>query len=291
MQRIPGSGGVTTESSLRAGTVVLTIAGFDPSSGAGCTADLKVFAAHGLFGVACPTALTVQSTQGVVRSEAIDPVYLRETLECLAADMPIAGVKIGMLGTEPAVRATAAWLASYRRRVPALPVVLDPVLRASSGRALLTAEGITSLREHLLPLVTVLTPNFAEAGVLAGTKTPDWASAEGNARKLLQQLIHDGPAAVVLTGGDLPGTETVDDFLLLRGLERGIRVPGRRIATRATHGTGCAFSSAILCALVAGSDAEQAVEKAKRYVEAAMSAAYPVGMGRGPMHHLFHRFP
>ncbi len=253
--------------------IVLTIAGLDPSSGAGLTADLKVFAAFGLYGVSCPTALTVQSTQGVFRSEAAAPELISETLSRLADDLPLAGVKIGMLGSRGAVRAVADWLGAARF---AGPVVLDPVLRSSSGRPLLPEDALPALKERLLPLATVITPNQPEAAVLASGDAPPEALAE----TLLAMT-----QAVVLTGGHGPDPETITDLLRTRSLEQ--RFSGPRVRTRATHGTGCAFSSALLAGLVLGRPLPEAVGAAKWYVEQAMRAAYPVGQGRGPMHHLF----
>lgn len=254
---------------------VLTIAGLDPSSGAGVTADLKVFAAHGLYGLSCPTALTVQSTQGVRRSAAVDAALISETLACLAEDIPIAGVKIGMLGSEAALRAVAAWLQTSGL---AVPVVLDPVLRSSSGHPLLPEPALPAFLELLLPLASVLTPNLPEAALLAGM--PPAAGEEALAEALLPLT-----GAVVLTGGHGADPETVTDLLLTRN-ERE-HFSGPRIRTTATHGTGCAFSSALLAGLALGRGLPDAVRAAKLYVEGALRAAYPIGQGRGPMHHLF----
>ena len=146
---------------------LLTIAGFDPSSGAGMTADLKVFAAFGVYGLACPTAWTVQSTVGVQRVSAVDPALVRETLDCLSSDITIAGVKIGMLADAGVLGAVVAWLRGFRQQFPKAPVVLDPVLRSSSGRTLLAEEALPVLRHELLPLVSVVTPNLAEAELLS----------------------------------------------------------------------------------------------------------------------------
>src|ERR1700722_7796904 len=147
---------------------VLTIAGFDPSSGAGVTADLMVFAAHGLFGVSCITGLTVQSTVGVMATEAVDAGTVRATLNCLQADLPAAGIKIGMLGTVGNVAAVIDFLGGLRRQKERVVAVLDPVLRSSSGRELLDEAGVEFLREGLLPLVDWATPNLDELGILTG---------------------------------------------------------------------------------------------------------------------------
>ena len=270
--------------------IVLTIAGFDPSSGAGITADLKVFAAHGLFGVACVTALTVQSTQGVYGMQAVDGAFVEETLACLEADVVIAGVKIGMLADEAVTRSVAAWLARFRHRFPGAPVVLDPVLRASSGASLLAPAAIELLRQTLLPLVSVLTPNLAEAGELSRAPQAQEATASGASVPAMAHAIVSmlaPSAAVVITGGHLGAGAPPDDYLLSVGEEEGRWIPGAWVDTRATHGTGCAFSSALLCALVNGMRVPEATAQAKRYVESALGAAYPVGRGSGPMHHLF----
>lgn len=258
--------------------VVLTIAGFDPSSGAGITADLKVFAAHGLYGLAAITALTVQSTQGVRRMEPVDPKLLADTLACLADDGPIAGIKLGMLGSAAVVRVVADFLRGFGldRRF----VVVDPVIRSSSGRALLDGEGVGLLKEELLPLAEWVTPNMDELAVLTGKTVASGIEAAAAARELAKSV----PGLnVVATGGHL---DPPDD-LLVTADGREASFSGKRIETRATHGTGCSFSSALLAAVVSGAEPAQAVAAAKEYVAAAMRAAYPVGKGRGPLHHLY----
>lgn len=254
--------------------VALTIAGFDPSSGAGITADLKVFASLHLYGVAAITALTVQSTQGVVRTEAVEAEILAETLSCLKDDIKISGVKIGMLATAGAVGVVARFLAVGE--IPREKIVLDPVLRSSSGRALLDSDGVEALRHELLPLVGWITPNIDELAVLAGKpgeSIPQAAAALGSKYPGLN---------IVVTGGHL---DRPDDFLRTPSGEE-FWFPGDRIETTATHGTGCAFSSALLARLLAGDSAPEAVAGAKKYVRSAMQAAYPIGKGRGPLHHL-----
>jgi hydroxymethylpyrimidine/phosphomethylpyrimidine kinase len=257
---------------------VLTIAGFDPSSGAGVTADLKVFAAHRLYGLAAITALTVQSTQGVRRSQSVSPQFLADTLACLAEDVEISGVKIGMLGTAEAVSVTARFLAGSG--IPRRRIVLDPIVRSSSGRTLLDAAGLERLQSELLPLVGWITPNLDELAELAAPPVSDRGSIAVAARELAARY----PGLnVVVTGGHL---DPPDDYLLTaEGDERWF--PGEKIQTRATHGTGCTFSSALLSQLVAGSAPAEAVARAKRYVRAAMEAAYPIGKGRGPLNHLY----
>lgn len=262
----------------------LTIAGFDPSAGAGVAADLKVFAAHRLYGVAAITALTIQSTQGVRRVEPVSPETLSQTLACLAEDIILSGIKIGMLATEAAVDAVAHFLAESG--VPAERIVLDPVLRSSSGHALLPADGLRRLKSDLLPQIGWITPNLDELAALAETAIPNREAIPEAAARLSQQ--HSG-LNIVVTGGHL---DPPDDFLLIsndaaEGKETVHWFPGRRIHTTATHGTGCAFSSALLSRLITGDPPPQAVAAAKKYVREAIEAAKPIGKGRGPMHHLY----
>ncbi len=255
-----------------ASPVVLSIAGFDPSSGAGCTADLKTFAAHGVYGTTCPTALTVQSTQGVLRSEPVSAALIGDTLDCLLADLPLAGVKIGMLGSTEALVAVAGWLGRARLLGP---VVLDPVLRSSSGYPLLPPEALPAFKQVLLPLVSVVTPNGPEAELLTGL---------ADAEEAAEALALDTPA-VVVTGGHGPDPSEVRDLLWTP--QGPAWFTGPRIETASTHGTGCAFSSSLLANLVLGLVLPEAVAEAGRYVRQALEAAYPLGQGRGPMHHLF----
>jgi hydroxymethylpyrimidine/phosphomethylpyrimidine kinase len=262
--------------------VCLTIAGFDPSSGAGISADLKTFAAHGVYGVAAITALTVQSTQGVRAVEAVRPSLFRETLAHLAADIPLNGVKVGMLASA----GLAAETEHFLRTRPELQerVVFDPVLQSSSGTALLDAEGTALLRERLLGVVGWVTPNLDELALLTGVEVRRKEQVPTAAERLARQAASAGNPgiAIVVTGGHL---DQPDDFLLLQ--REGAWLPGERVETRSTHGTGCAFSSALLAQLVLGRAGREAVEAAKRYVAGALRAAYPIGQGRGPMHHLF----
>jgi hydroxymethylpyrimidine/phosphomethylpyrimidine kinase len=250
---------------------VLTIAGFDPSSGAGVTADLMVFAAHGLFGTSCITSLTVQSTVGVMRTSAVAPELVRETLDCLQEDLPAAGIKIGMLGTAATVRVVADFLARLKARVP---VVLDPVVRSSSGRKLLDEEGVEVMRERLLPLVDWATPNVEELGVLTGMVVRGRDEVVEAALALQRRGVN-----VVATGGHL---EPPDDLVVMTGGEMQW-LAGERIVSRSTHGTGCAFSSALLSRIVLGEGGVEAARGAKEYVAGAMRLAVPMGRGRGPL--------
>ena len=226
--------------------IALTIAGFDPSSGAGVTADLKTFAAHNIYGVACISALTVQSTQGVRRVEVVRPELIRQTLDCLAGDVSLAGIKIGMLGSGEVVTAVSAFLAAQPSALRPR-IVLDPILRSTSGAPLLDLEGVRLLREKLLPQVGWVTPNLDELAILTGTKLPLTDLPIPEAADQLQSQVAGG-LNVVVTGGHL---NRPDDFLLTAAGEPDW-FRGERVLTSATHGTGCAFSSALACELISG---------------------------------------
>lgn len=258
--------------------IALAIAGFDPSSGAGITADLKVFAAHGVYGLTAITALTVQSTQGVRRVEPVSPKLLRETLDCLAEDLEISGLKIGMLATVENVDTVSDFLA--RSGIPAGKVVLDPVLRSSSGHELLSEEGLKQLKNKLLSQVGWITPNTSELAILAGMPVPNREAVP----EAVAQLAANYPGLnLVVTGGHL---DPPDDYLRTAdGV--GQWFSGQRIQTNATHGTGCAFSSALLARLLAADPPAQAASAAKAYVVEAIKAAQPIGRGKGPLHHLY----
>ena len=274
------------DGSSNAMTTVLTIAGFDPSSGAGITADLAVFAAHGLFGTSAITALTVQSTMGVAGVQPVAAEVLRATLDCLEDDLPPEGIKIGMLGTAECVAVVASYLEGLRRsQRHEVKVVLDPVLRSSSGSGLLEPAGVDLLRERLLPLVDWITPNGDELALLAGTERAPGGTRAGLAEMTLAFRLEMCPeTSLLVTGGDLVEP---DDLVVSAAVRRGepLWLPGERIATSSTHGTGCALSSALLCRLVLGDEAESAARAAKGYVTEALRSAVPIGNGHGPMNH------
>ncbi len=258
--------------------VVLTIAGFDPGSGAGITADIKTIAAHGCYGVACITALTVQSTGGVRRVETVDAGLVTETLAELASDVEIAAVHVGMLGSGKVVRAIADFLAQQK-----LPnIVLDPILKSSSGADLLDAAGARLLTEKLIPLATVLTPNVDEASALTGLPVTDPEQMRAAARKLHEM----GASAVVITGGHLEKAIDLLSFTSSRGIQQEL-FKSARLKSNSTHGTGCAFATAVACHLALGRGLPEAVLLAKAYVAAAISNAHPLGRGIGPVHHLY----
>lgn len=266
--------------------VVLTIAGFDPSSGAGVTADIKTIAAHGCYGVACITALTVQSTAGVRRVEAVDPTLISETLQELATDIPIAAVHIGMLGTAKAVKAVVEFL-DQRPGKDGLPnklpnIVLDPILKSSSGANLLDAPGVKLLIEKLIPLADVITPNVDEAAVLTGLKVTDLDEMRAAAEKLHQM----GSAAAVITGGHLEKAIDLLSFTTKHGVQQEV-FKAERQRSNSTHGTGCAFATAMACHLALDRGLAEATLLAKTYVTAAIAAGQPLGRGTGPVHHLY----
>jgi hydroxymethylpyrimidine/phosphomethylpyrimidine kinase len=262
--------------------VVLTIAGFDPSSGAGVTADIKTIAAHGCYGVACITAITVQSTAGVRRVEALDPDLVTETLDELASDIPIAAVHIGMLGTAKVVRALVEFLGQRSGKNKLPNVVLDPILKSSSGADLLDAAGTRLLIERLIPLADVITPNVDEAAILTGLKVTDLDEMRAAATKLHQM----GSAAVVITGGHLEKATDLLSFTGKGGFEEEV-FKAERQRSNSTHGTGCAFATAMSCHLALDRGLAEAALLAKTYVTAAIAAGHPVGRGTGPVHHLY----
>ncbi len=260
--------------------IVLTIAGFDPSSGAGVTADIKTLAAYGCYGVACITAMTVQSTAGVKQVQPLDPELVRDTLRELADDLPIAAIRVGMLGSADVAEVVTEFLAED----PAEFVVLDPVLKSSSGADLLDPRAVQHLVDGLLPLCSVVTPNVDEAAALTGMPVVDLASMTAAARALHRL----GAPAVVVTGGHLdPAVDLLSEF---DGDEvRQREYPGERLTSRSTHGTGCAFASALAANLALGRHVADAVAAAKEYVTRAIVTAQPIGRGVGPVNH-FWRF-
>ncbi|MGH7866344.1 MAG: bifunctional hydroxymethylpyrimidine kinase/phosphomethylpyrimidine kinase, partial [Candidatus Dormibacteraceae bacterium] len=242
--------------------VVLTIAGFDPSSGAGITADIKTIAAHECYGVACITALTVQSTRGVRSVQTVDPGLIGRTLEELAADFNIQAVHIGMLATEGVARGVADWL----ERARLAHVVLDPILKSSSGTDLVDAAGARVIIERLLPMAEVLTPNLEEATAIAGVElsagaaasagiagngTVSLASSVDSMREAARRIHALGAANVVVTGGHLEKAVDLLSFATERGIEQEVFKAERQKST-STHGTGCAFATALACHLAHG---------------------------------------
>jgi len=255
--------------------VILTIAGFDPSGGAGIAADLKTFAAHNCYGVAAVTALTVQSTLGVKSTHITSAATLRAQLETLLEDVAPAAVKIGMLGN----KANAAVVAELLDRSNFTHVVLDPVARAQSGGAeLLDAAGLKYLSEELMKRATVVTPNIAEAELLTGMEIKDLAAMKTAAQK----LVEAGARAVVVKGGHMD--KAIDVFFDGHDL---LTFGGDRVKSENTHGSGCTFASAIAAELASGKQLCDAVMLAKAYVVKAIEKSYAIGKGAGPLNHFF----
>ncbi len=255
--------------------IVLTIAGFDPSSGAGVTADIKTISMHGCYGVSAITALTVQSSSAVLRVIPTDPQVLADTLDELLRDGKVSAVHIGMLGSGKVAGCVADFLSGAALK----NVVLDPVLKSSSGADLLDQEGIEVLRNRLFPLADVLTPNVDEAKALTGLTVANPTQME-EAAGLLHEM---GAKAVVVTGGHL---NQAIDVLSIQGQKSQI-YDAERIDSSNTHGTGCAFSTAISCQLALGKELPTAVRLAKDYVSSAIRNSYTIGRGRGPVNHMY----
>jgi hydroxymethylpyrimidine/phosphomethylpyrimidine kinase len=254
--------------------VVLSIAGYDPSAGAGITADLKTFAAHNCYGVAAITALTIQNTQGVTAFRPVEPEMLRDSILTLLADGRVRALKIGMLAN----RANAEVVSEILDTHPEIPSVLDPVVRASSGLMLLDDSGLDFLRTHLLSRVSLITPNLAEAAILTGLKVDGQEGMKAAAQKLAEM----GARAVVVTGGHLD--KAID---VLFDVARTEVFVGDRVKPDNTHGTGCTFSSAVAANLALGRQLRDAVVLAKAFVTEAIRKAFPVGPGRLPLNHLY----
>ena len=254
--------------------ILLTIAGFDPSCGAGVAADLKTFAAHGCYGVAAITSVTVQNTQGVDAVHNTPTAELRAQLDSLAKDCEIDAVKIGMLGN----RGNAVAVAEFLDANKFAHVVHDPVMKSSSGAELLDAGGIKYVATELLKRSSLITPNVPEAEILTGITIKDVADMEAAARKLVEM----GARAVIVKGGHME--KAVD--VLFDGNEI-THLAGDKGKEETLHGTGCTFASAIAAQLAAGRSLIEAAMLAKAYVTKAIEKAYPVGKGRVPLDHFY----
>jgi hydroxymethylpyrimidine/phosphomethylpyrimidine kinase len=252
--------------------VALTIAGSDPSGGAGIQADLKTFHQFGVYGEAVVTLITVQNTRGVERIECLAPDLVADQIRAVISDIPPAAAKTGALGDRGIIEAVAGLAAGFP-----FPLVVDPVISSKHGAALLAADAIDALRARLLPHTFLLTPNLEEAALLTGAEVRDVVDM----RKAAKELAVMGPRAVLVKGGHLGGDAI--DVLFHQGQFREFTAP--RIATRNTHGTGCTLSAAITAGLACGEDLPQAVEKAKRYVTAAIRGNPGLGAGAGPLDH------
>jgi hydroxymethylpyrimidine/phosphomethylpyrimidine kinase len=251
----------------------LTIAGSDSGGGAGIQADLKTFAAHGVYGTSALTAVTAQNTLGVAGVHVLTPAMVRAQIDAVIADLGADAVKIGMLATAEIIHAVAAAIDAHGLR----PIVLDPVMAAKGGSRLLAADAIDAMRT-LLPRCAVVTPNLAEAEVLTGTPVRDRAGMERAARTLAAA----GAAAVLIKGGHLAGGQIID-VLWIDGEAHAFEAP--RIESAHTHGTGCTLSSAIAARLALGTGLLPAVEHAIQYVRNAIASAPGLGRGHGPLNH------
>ena len=255
--------------------IVLTIAGFDPSAGAGVAADLKTFSAHNCYGVAAVTALTVQSTSGVKSVHDTPAAELRAQLDTLLEDIKISAIKIGMLGH----RGNAVVVGEFLDRAGVANVVLDPVMKSTSGETdLVDAGGIKYIAEELLKRATVVTPNIAEAEILSGISIKDYVSMEAAARKIVER----GARAVVVKGGHMD--RAID--VLFDG-EEILTLGGDHIKSENTHGSGCTFASAIAAQLACGRPLREAVLLAKTYVTKAIEKGFAIGKGPGSLDHFY----
>lgn len=252
--------------------VALTIAGFDSSGGAGVVADLKTFEAHGVWGAAAITAVTAQNTLGVHASEEVSPELLRVQIGSVASDLGVTAAKTGMLATAELVGAVAEAVRDFGIS----PLVVDPVLVASTGARLLAEDGLRVLRERLLPLATVVTPNLAEASALAGTEVAD----RGSMMAAATAIGALGPAVVLVTGGHLDDETSSPDCLLVAG-EDPVWLESHRTASPHTHGSGCVLSAALCAELARGMEPADACVAAKHFVERAIAAGVDLGSGSG----------
>ena len=255
--------------------IALSIAGSDSGGGAGIQADLKTFAAFGVFGTSVLTGLTAQNTLGVRAIAEVAPPFVRAQLEAVREDFAVASAKTGMLARRQIIEIVAAHL----RDRPLRKLIVDPVMVAASGDVLLSPDAVAAMRELMLPLATVITPNVREAELLSAVAITDSTTMHRAARTLVEM----GAQAVLVKGGRLNGRDATD--VLCRGSAvREFTVP--RVAVSRAHGTGCTLSAAIAAAMALGADLETAIEIAKDYVTRALAAAQRVGHGAAPLNHL-----
>ena len=259
--------------------IAVTIAGSDSGGGAGMQADLKTFAALGVYGASVIAALTAQNTGGVTGIHDVPPDFIAAQIDAVFSDLKVDAVKIGMLSQAPAIAAVASGLERYK----AMNVVLDPVMVATSGDRLLKPDAVENLRRLLIAKALVLTPNLPEAAALLDTTI---AADEAAMRDQARRLLEFGARSVLIKGGHGAGAESVDLLVNANGVER---LAAPRFATRNTHGTGCTLSSAIAASLAKGMNLLDAVRAAKSYVTTAIAAAdrLSIGSGHGPVHHFY----
>lgn len=262
---------------------VLSIAGSDPSGGAGIQADIKAISANGAFAMAAVTALTAQNTKGVTGIHLVPPAFVQDQIAAIFADIRVDAVKIGMIANADIAAAVTEALAGHKR----IPIVLDPVMIAKGGAALLQPDAVRTLRDMLLPMAAVLTPNLPEAAHLLGAAPATTREAMAAQGKALCDL---GATAVLMKGGHLEGPDSPDCLVINDAVTW---FDGLRTATANTHGTGCTLSSALAAHLAKGLSVAQAAEAAKSYVAAAIarSGDLSVGKGHGPTHHFAAIYP
>ncbi|MGB3865026.1 MAG: bifunctional hydroxymethylpyrimidine kinase/phosphomethylpyrimidine kinase [Xanthobacteraceae bacterium] len=259
--------------------IALTIAGSDSGGGAGIQADLKAFAACGVYGASVITALTAQNTRGVSGIHEVPPEFITAQIDAVFSDLDVKAVKIGMVSQRPVIEAIVAGLMRWSPR----HVVVDPVMVATSGDRLLSGDAVDALRRLLIPRATIITPNLPEAAALLEEPV---AASETEIVGQGERLLRLGCAAVLIKGGHGDGPDSTDYLVRREGV---VRLAAPRIATPNTHGTGCTLSSAIAAGLAKGQPLEAAVRQAKVYISAAIAAAdrLDVGHGHGPVHHFF----
>ncbi len=256
---------------------VLSIAGSDSGGGAGIQADIKTITALGGYAMTAITAVTAQDTTGVHEVALMDPFLVERQIEVVLTDIGADAVKTGMLCDRTTVELCARQL---ERRAQSLPIVVDPIMRSSSGKVLLDQRGIEALKQRLVPMAAVVTPNLEEASILTGQSVED----EGDMHHAADALLMMGASAVVITGGHLEGEHVVDLLRTVDGLERRFEAP--RLETRSTHGTGCTLAAGIATCVAQGMTLESSVEKAIRFVHESMRAAMHLGHGpAGPLDH------
>jgi hydroxymethylpyrimidine/phosphomethylpyrimidine kinase len=258
--------------------VALTIAGSDSGAGAGIQADLKTFAALGVYGVTVITAVTAQNTLGVRAVQEVDPSVIRAQLDAVAEDFSVAALKTGMLSSAAIIEVVVEGIRRHRLG----PLVVDPVMVAKSGDRLLRPDAVDALRRFLLPMAEVITPNIPEAEVLAGRAIRTYDDRLTAARVILES----GARAVVIKGGHANEDPVIDLLIDADGVHQ---YRARRIATSSTHGTGCTFSAAIAAGLASGLDRPAAVGRAREYLSMVLDAAPGLGHGHGPMNHFASR--
>lgn len=256
---------------------VLSIAGLDPSGGAGLLADIKTISMHNCYGAGVATAQTVQNTCGVSHVEPVDLSLISKQIKAVLDDMEIEAIKIGMLHNEKIIEQIATDLSSRDQNYI---IIIDPIIKSSSGAELLSVRGVNAMVERLFPLTTVLTPNIPEAEVLADMKI----KTKQDMLKAATLIKKMGVENVLLTGGHLSGDKVVDVLLTSA---REVYFESEKLHTKNDHGTGCALSTSIACLLSQGFELAVAVEQAKKYVFEAIKNSKNIGKGNGPINHIF----